>query len=957
MKQSYTLIILILSIFSIQTMLSQIIYNADFSNDGDGFADHTTGTPPVVGPTIVGSFGTAPNQWSLSYDITPASDGSANSFKVNGGSLVSDDWGGQGIFTSQAIDISSVSTISIAAASVNSGANDGKFVYFYILDGEPRVETSIGSTNNGDSVNYVINSLDVSRNNSIQVGFEFDENGAGDGYTTSSFTVTEASNPTVNFINLSSTENEANTSFNTLIPVIFSNYSSDVTISVTVDAGSTAETGDYTLNTTLLTFTGNGTQNISLDINNDDDFSGETVILNIAVTSGTADITTSQHTVTINDDDIPIVINEILADPANGVAPSGDANGDGVRDGSQDEFVEIYNISGSDLDISGWVLADNGQDRHTFPDNTIIPANEAIVVFGGGIPVTVPGLVQTASEGLLGLSNGGDTVIIKNDTGNVIVSESYNSGISDQSTARNNDITGAFVDHTSITTNPVSFSPGRHNANNTPFSSAIKWVGATSNDWSTTSNWLDNVVPSTTDDVIIPGGLTNYPTSANAVNVKSIVFESDTSLLFNTSVDGEITYNRNVTSNWHLTASPVENQTIQDLINNNDFATGTGNNIGIGIYDNDSAATPWQYQNSSSAGVLPGGTGVAVKLNTSSIIFKGNMHTNMDLIPVTIGNRTGFNLIGNRYTAYLDSDIFLSNVTNVVALAEKTIWLWDGNQYITKNMSSSVKVAPCQGFFIKAGADANIVVNTSMLSHETTNTFLRQAPKTTFKLFVENGKNKKYTEVFYINNKSTDFDNGYDSSMFDGDGGHYNFAVYTELISNNKGKKLAIQTLPNANHEAMVIPLGLVAEAGKEITFSVSSTNLPRGIEVYLEDRTNNTIVNLSQEKYVVTLQSATNGIGQFYIHTTSQRIGINDITNNIENVGIYLSANKEVTIAGLQTKAIVKIYSISGKELVNTTIASNGVSKISLPPLAAGVYIVKLSSDIGNISKKIILE
>ena len=49
------------------------------------------------------------------------------------------------------------------------------------------------------------------------------------------------------------------------------------------------------------------------------------------------------------------VINEFLADPASGSA--GDANGDGTRSFSEDEFVEIVNDTGSDVDISGLTLS------------------------------------------------------------------------------------------------------------------------------------------------------------------------------------------------------------------------------------------------------------------------------------------------------------------------------------------------------------------------------------------------------------------------------------------------------------------------------------------------------------------------------------------------------------------------------------------------------------------------
>lgn len=155
-----------------------------------------------------------------------------------------------------------------------------------------------------------------------------------------------------------------------------------------------------------------------------------------------------------------LVINEILADPAPN--EPGDANGDGVRDFSDDEFVELYNVGSTNLDISGFMLEDAAQLRHTFPAGTILPPNTFITVFGGGAPA-IPGLTQIASEGSLGLSNGSDEVIIKNAAGNVVVSYSY-VGPNDQSLGRSPDFTGDFADHTTIAgNNGALFSPNLEN--------------------------------------------------------------------------------------------------------------------------------------------------------------------------------------------------------------------------------------------------------------------------------------------------------------------------------------------------------------------------------------------------------------------------------------------------------------------------------------------------------------
>ncbi|MCB9080383.1 MAG: ExeM/NucH family extracellular endonuclease [Lewinellaceae bacterium] len=149
---------------------------------------------------------------------------------------------------------------------------------------------------------------------------------------------------------------------------------------------------------------------------------------------------------------VALIINEILADPD---ATNGDANGDGTSNTTQDEFVEIYNDSGADVDISGWTLSDGVQVRHTFPTNTIISKDCAIVIFGGGTPTGKFGgaATQIASTGSLGLNNGGDVVTLMNGA-TVIASYTYGSeGGDNQSLTRDPDITGAtpLVKHSTAT--------------------------------------------------------------------------------------------------------------------------------------------------------------------------------------------------------------------------------------------------------------------------------------------------------------------------------------------------------------------------------------------------------------------------------------------------------------------------------------------------------------------------
>ncbi len=740
----------------------------------------------------------------------------------------------------------------------------------------------------------------------------------------------------------------------------------NVSLNVTSD-----NTNEIISNISNLVFTNsdwNIPKTITLTGVDDSDIDGEVPVkVTIAVedTSSDNDYHGINRIVVITNEDnelSPIVINEIHADPD---PINGDANEDGTIN-NEDEFIEIYNASSIDLNISGWTLSDKTSDRHIFPNGTIIPPNETMVVFGGGNTINISGLVQTASTGRLSLNNGGDTIEIKNKLGNVILRETYGSTASqNQSIAREIDITGNFVQHSTISTNPILFSPNKQNSNNATSSSFLKWIGVTDSEWTKTTNWLNGILPVSTSKIIISSGLKNYPTISSPITINTILLQSEATLIANASITGLASYEKKLlTTNWHLMSSPLSGDNLENIIRNNNLATGTNNHIGYGEYLN-IGNTPWKYANQNSTGSLENGSGFSIKLmSPETISFKGAIHSmNIDT-DINLGSRNNFNLVGNPFTSYVNSANFAAS--NTTKLSEQTIWLWNGNDYETYNAMNPIEIAPTQGFFIDAATTLPIPSNevygrgfitfsTSNQSHQTTNTFKKGVPKTMFELFIDNGTNKKSTKVFYAKNKTTGFDNGYDSKMFDGDA--QNFLLFTELISENKGKKLAIQTLPDSNYEEMIIPVGVIAEANKEIKFTTNTLNLPSEIKLFLEDRTNNIFTNLLEEDYTTTLKNKSDGVGQFYIHTSSKTLSNADVIKNSNNINIYKSNNKEITITGLQGNATLKVYSILGKETMNIQLISNGISKIELPNLSSGMYIIKLNSEINVISKKIILK
>ncbi len=115
-----------------------------------------------------------------------------------------------------------------------------------------------------------------------------------------------------------------------------------------------------------------------------------------------------------------LLITELLADPPDG--PAGDANGDGVRDPSEDEFVEIVNAGKTPVCLSGWALGDaKDQERHVFPLGRALAPGRTLVVFGGGVPTGRFGdaEVQWAERGL-DLTNGGDVITLRDGTDAIV---------------------------------------------------------------------------------------------------------------------------------------------------------------------------------------------------------------------------------------------------------------------------------------------------------------------------------------------------------------------------------------------------------------------------------------------------------------------------------------------------------------------------------------------------------
>ncbi|MEA3496855.1 MAG: LamG-like jellyroll fold domain-containing protein [Bacteroidota bacterium] len=505
-----------------------------------------------------------------------------------------------------------------------------------------------------------------------------------------------------------------------------------------------------------------------------------------------------------------------------------------------------------------------------------------------------------------------------------------------------------------------------------------KWIGSTSNNWNTSSNWSTGIVPdenynavigcdnradvndnkSCHNLVILPSAsLTISLTKTLTVNGDLTIKTSDTMVgsLINYGdivIVGTSTFERFIERDgWHYISSPISNGSTNLL-------------WGAAVYSYSESYDRWESHGSGES--LTPMKGFDVYYRYDQIIkFRGTL--NKSNYTTTVANyKTGWNFVGNPYPSTIDWDATSGWIKTYI---ENSIYFWDADleTYVAYVGGSGINggsryIPPTQAFWVKCNSPygtGTLGMTPAIRVHDNYSKFRTEKVNNELKIKLSGNNYSDETVIRFNENASEDFDNNFDAEkMFSS-----NVSVPQIYSTFSSEEIYSINTLQNLNNDVSVPLLVKIGVAGKyKFTFLANEFN--EGVNIFIEDKYENRIHNLNSGTYIFNSISGTFE-DRFVIHFLKSQIIADNNTNKSNSIEednsfspIIYSFEKNIYIDMSTTElseAQLCVYNTLGQKIISEEINGHQMSKISIED-AVGYYIVKLITEEKTYSEKIYL-
>ena len=482
------------------------------------------------------------------------------------------------------------------------------------------------------------------------------------------------------------------------------------------------------------------------------------------------------------------------------------------------------------------------------------------------------------------------------------------------------------------------------------------------------------------------------------------------SIINNTDGDGyNLSFVRTVdgSNEWTLVGIPVTDQDVQTFIDNStaaglrtkDISGVTKSAIGYHVpatntydYFNSTGNSGTSFSNVKGYIVSPSASAGTIDVtidgtapDTNSFNYIRATFAAGDLANTNANGgsaASNWNLIGNPYPAYVaindnatghDGDAnnngdytdsgdnaslnFLAKNGGPLHDSYTYVYAWNGSSWDQYGLNSTdVKhIAPGEGFFIymRGGSlnGAQVEFNEQMLTTGAFRNF--NAPVSNGSPNEKNGMlNLKITDLesgdydktklYFSDNRTRGLDPGYDGGKFFVKNSVY---LYTRLLENDEGINLGEQSIPYSDLKDVIIPLGIETKSSK-IELSITERDIDGLINIFLEDRLNNTIVEIDK-KINIDLNEEVNGHNRFFLHFTD---GLIPELPTDRNLRIFKNSNSGVSIIGNPNNNYsAKVYDYSGRLIKEV----NFNHKTKINDLDSKMKILRIESEEGLTIKK----